>query len=326
MIRHHALELLLTLFASLSASAPAAVYAQAYPNKPVRLIVPAAPAGTTDILARMIAQKLTEALGQSVLVENRAGAGGIIGTEAVAKATPDGHTLIMGNIGPNAINYSLYKKLPYQASDLAAVALAASVPNVLVVPAALPVASVADLVALAKAKPGQIAFASSGSGQSIHLSGELFRISSGLNIVHVPYKGSGPALIDLVAGQVALMFDNLPSSLPLVNAGKLRALAVTSAARVAQLPNAPTMIESGFPGFEVTAWFGVLAPAKTPDVVIQRLNTEVVRALQLPEMRTRLTDLGATPGELSPQQFTAFMQAETEKWAKVVKSSGLQLE
>ena len=310
----------------IAAAVPAMAQGQSFPTKSIRLIVPAAPGGTADLSARILAQKLPDTLGQSVVVENRAGAGGIIGSETLVKSPPDGHTLVLGNIGPNAINYSLYSKLPYEAKDFAPVALVLSVPNVLVVPVGLPVQSVAQLVAMAKAKPGQVAFASSGTGQSIHLSGELFKLSTGLDIVHVPYKGAGPAVADLVAGQVAMMFDNIPSSMPHIRSGKLRPLAVTSSARLEQMPEVPTMIEAGYPGFVVTAWFGVLAPAKTPDAVVNRLNAEIVRVYTQPDVRERLHGLAATASNMSPSQFGDFIRAETDKWAKVVKSANLKAE
>jgi tripartite-type tricarboxylate transporter receptor subunit TctC len=316
----------LALAGMLAALAPAVAPAQTFPSKALRIIVPAAPGGTADLSARILAQKLPETLGQSVVVENRAGAGGIIGSETLVKSPPDGHTLILGNIGPNAINYSLYPRLPYEARDFAPVALVLSVPNVLVVPAGSSPTSVAQLVALAKAKPGQVSFASSGTGQSIHLSGELFKLSTGLDIVHIPYKGAGPAVADLVAGQVAMMFDNIPSSMPHIRSGKLRALAVTSAARLEQLAEVPTMIESGFPGFEVTAWFGVLAPAKTPEAVVQRLNAEIVRVYTQPDVRERLRGLAATASGMSPAQFGDFIRAETDKWSKVVRAANLKAE
>src|SRR5690349_12578544 len=240
-----------------------------YPTKPIRLIVPFPPAGTTDILARAVAQKLSETWGQQVVVDNHPGAGGNIGSDIVAKASPDGYTLLMGTVGTHAINPSLYAKMPYDhVKDFAPVILVAGVPNVLVVNPALPVKSVQELIVYGKANPGKLNFASSGNGTSIHLSGELFKTMTGIQMTHVPYKGSSPALTDLIAGQVQLMFDNLPSSLQFIKAGKLRALAVTSLERSSALPDVPTLAESGLPGFEVSSWFGVLAPAGTPNDII----------------------------------------------------------
>src|SRR5438034_5972010 len=251
--------------ALLVVAAPVALGQVAYPTKPVRLVVPFPAGGTTDLLARAAAQKLSEAWGQQVIVDNRPGAAGNIGAELVAKAAPDGYTLLMGTVGTHAINASLYAKMPYDhVKDFAPVILVAGVPNVLVVNPSLPVHSVQELIAYAKANPGKLNFASSGSGTSIHLSGELFKVMTGVQMTHVPYKGSAPALQDLLGGQVQLMFDNLPPSLPQIKAGRLRALAVTSATRAPALPDVPTVAEAGLPGFEASSWFGVLAPAGTP--------------------------------------------------------------
>jgi len=320
-------KFLRSLFACTSAVVLAALSpvaaAQNYPTKPIRLVVPFPAGGTTDILARAAAQKLSEALGQQVVVDNRPGAGGNIGADIVAKSAPDGYTLLMGTVGTHAINPSLYTKMPYDHfKDFVPVVLVAGVPNVLVVTPSLPVNSVQDLIKLAKDKPGQINFASSGSGTSIHLSGELFKTMTGVEMTHVPYKGSSPALTDLMGGQVQLMFDNLPSALPQIRGGKLRALAVTSTKRAPALPDVPTMAESGLPGFEASSWFGVLAPAGTPPAVVTRINTEINKWLQSPEAREQLLGQGAEAAGGSPQQFVAHIRAETEKWAKVVKASG----
>jgi len=301
--------------------------AQGYPNRPIKLVVPFPAAGTTDILARAAAQKLTESLGQAVVVDNRSGAGGNIGSDLVAKSTPDGYTLLMGTVGTHAINPSLYAKMPYDhIKDFVPVVLVASVPNVLVVNLDLPVNSVADLIKLAKAKPGAINFASSGSGTSIHLSGELFKTMAGVDMTHVPYKGSSPALTDVMGGQVQVMFDNLPSSLALIKAGKLRAIAVTSMVRAPALPNVPTINESGLPGFEASSWFGVLAPAGTPAPIVARINAEVNKWLQSADAREKLLAQGAEAAGGSPEQFAAFIRSETEKWAKVVKASGAKVD
>ena len=301
--------------------------AQGYPNRTIRLVVPFPAAGTTDILARAAAQKLTEAFGQSVVVDNRPGAAGNIGSDLVAKSAPDGYTLLMGTVGTHAINPSLYSKMPYDhVKDFVPVVLVAGVPNVLVVNPALPVNSVADLIKLAKDKPGQINFASSGSGTSIHLSGELFKTMAGVDITHVPYKGSSPALVDLIGGQVQIMFDNLPSALPQIKAGKLRAIAVTSLKRAPVLPDVPTISESGLPGFEASSWFGVLAPAGTPAPIVARINAEVNKWLQSAEAREKLLSQGAEAAGGSPEQFAQHIRAESEKWAKVVKASGAKVD
>ncbi|MDR3382699.1 Bug family tripartite tricarboxylate transporter substrate binding protein [Cupriavidus basilensis] len=307
--------------ATLAATGGAA--AADYPDKPVRLIVPAAAGGTTDIASRLVGKRLSELLGQPVVVENRAGAAGIVGVQALRQAAPDGYTLMMGNIGPNAINYGLYKQLPYRAEDFAPITMVVSVPNVLVVNAKVPARNVAELVALAKSQPGKLSFASSGTGQSVHLSGELFKKRTGIDIIHVPYKGAAPAVADLVAGQVTMMVDNLPSSLPHIQAGKLRALAVTSATRVAELPDVPTMKEAGLDDFQVTAWFGLVAPAGTPAAVVSRLQKTVAGILAEPEVKTRLADLGGVPGGDTPEHFARFIDAERVRWAKVVKDTGI---
>ncbi len=301
--------------------------AQTYPAKPIRLVVPFPPGGTTDILAREVGQRLSQSFGQSVVVDNRPGAAGNIGSELVAKSAPDGYTLLMATVGTHAINPSLYAKMPYDhVKDFAPVILVASVPNVLEVTPSLPVYTVADLIKLAKEKPGQINFASSGSGTSIHLSGELFKAMAGVDMTHVPYKGSAPAIADLIGGQVQVMFDNLPSSLPQIKAGKLRAIAMTSAQRAPALPEVPTIAESGLPGFEASSWFGLVAPAGTPPAIIARINAEVNQWLQSPEAKEKLLAQGAAAAGGSPEQFAAYISAETEKWARVVKASGAKVD
>ena len=300
-----------------------AAHAQTYPSQPIKMIVPFTAGGTTDILARTIGQKLGESLHQPVIVENRPGAGGNIGADAVAKAKPDGYTILMGTIGTQAINASLYSKMPYDsARDFAPITLVAIVPNVLMVHPSVPAKNVAELVALAKAKPGQLNFASSSTGGSPHLSGEMFKQMTGVDIVHVPYKGSAPAITDLLGGQVTLMFDNLPSGLPHVKAGKLRALGVTSAKRSPAAPDIPTIAESGVPGYEVDSWFGILAPAGTPTEIVNKLNAEIVRILKLPDVNDRLAEQGAQAVGDTPQHFAEHIRKETAKWAKVVKASG----
>jgi tripartite-type tricarboxylate transporter receptor subunit TctC len=300
-----------------------AASAQTFPNKPIRMVVPFSAGGTTDILARAVGQKLSESLGQQVVVDNKPGAGGNIGAQEVARAAPDGYTLVMGTVGTHGINPSLYKKMPYDhIKDFAPVSLVASVPNLLVVHPSVPVNSVKELIAHAKANPGKLNFASSGNGTSIHLSGELFKTMTGLQMTHVPYKGSAPAVTDLLGGQVQLMFDNMPSALPHAKGGKLKPLAVTSAKRFPGTPEIPTIAEAGVPGYEATSWFGVLAPAGTPKEIVNKLSTEIAKALKTPEMKKRLEEQGAEAVGSTPEEFAAHIKSETAKWAKVVKESG----
>jgi tripartite-type tricarboxylate transporter receptor subunit TctC len=316
-------SLVFAVLAGLSAAA----LAQAYPTHPVRLVVPFPAGGTTDILARAVAQQLTESLGQSFVVDNRPGAGGNIGADIVAKSPPDGYTLVMGTVGTHAINPSLYSKMPYDhVKDFVPIVLVAGVPNVLEVNTSVPVHTVNDLIKLAKEKPGQINFASSGAGTSIHLSGELFKTMAGVDMTHVPYKGSAPAITDLIGGQVQVMFDNLPSSLAQIKAGKLRAVAVTSLKRAPALPDVPTLNESGLPGFEASSWFGILGPAGTPPAVVTRINAEVNKWLQSPDAREKLLAQGAEAAGGTPESFVAHIKSETEKWAKVVKASGAKVD
>jgi tripartite-type tricarboxylate transporter receptor subunit TctC len=318
---------LVAAFAVTAVAVPAHAQAPAYPTKPIRLVVPFPPGGATDLLARDVGQKLTEAWGQSVVVDNRPGAGGNIGTELVAKAAPDGYTLEMGTVGTHAINASLYAKLPYDhVKDFVPVILVAGVPNVLVVNPSVPANTVAELIAYAKANPGKLNFASSGAGTSIHLSGELFKVMAGVQMTHIPYKGSAPAVQDLIGGQVQLMFDNLPPSLPQIKAGKLRALAVTSAARAPALPDVPTLAESGLPGFEASSWFGVLAPAGTPPAIVAKLNAEIAKWLATPEAKEKLSKQGANAAGGTPEDFAKHIAVETAKWAKVVKESGAKVD
>ncbi len=297
-----------------------------YPRKPIRIVVPVAPGGGTDFTARLLGQKLTEALGQTVVVDNRPGAAGNLGVELVAKATPDGYTLVMP-ITSFPINPGLYSKLPFDTvKDFAPVVLAASAPLLLVVNPGVPAQSVKDLVALAKAKPGQMNYANSGSGTTAHLASELFKRMAGVEIVNVPYKGGGPAVIDLIAGQVQIFFSTIPAALQQVKAGRLRALAVTSSKRVTELPDMPTVSESGLPGFEVVGWFGLFAPAGTPKPVITRLNGELVKILNIPATRERLSGHGLIPGGGTPGELGAFLKAEIVKWGKVIKEAGIRVE
>ena len=301
--------------------------AQAYPTKPVTIIVPFAAGGTTDILARIIGQALTAELGQSVVVDNRAGAGGNIGGQAAAKATPDGHTLFMGTVGTHAINASLYKKMPFDpVKDFAPLTRVANVPNLLVANPAQPYKSVKDLIAYAKANPGKVNFGSSGNGSSIHLSGELFKSLAKVDMQHVPYKGSAPAVTDLLGNQIGIMFDNMPSAIQHVRSGKLVPLAVTTAKRSPELPNVPTIAEAGVPGYEATSWFGMFAPAGTPAPVLAKLNAAIVKVLAQPDVKKKINEQGAEVYSETPEQFAAFIQAESVKWCKVVKESGASLD
>jgi tripartite-type tricarboxylate transporter receptor subunit TctC len=319
--------LALALAASTIAVVAAADAQTAFPIKPVRVVVPFPAGGTTDLLARAASQKLSATWGQQAIVDNRPGAAGNIGAELVAKAPADGYTLLMGTVGTHAINASLYPRMPYDhAKDFAPVILVAGVPNVLVVHPSLPVNSVQELIAFAKANPGRLNFASSGSGTSIHLSGELFKVMTGVQMTHIPYKGSAPALADLVGGQVQLMFDNLPSSLAFIKAGKLRALAVTSAQRSPALPDVPTVAESGVSGFEASSWFGLLAPAGTPRDVVTKINADTQKWLASPDAKDKLAAQGAAAAGGSPEDFAKHIEAETAKWARVVKESGARVE
>jgi tripartite-type tricarboxylate transporter receptor subunit TctC len=309
------------LGASLAASLPAAAQGT-YPDHAVRVIVGFSAGGTTDVVARVIAKELSDELGQSFVVENKPGAGSNIAAELVTKAPPDGYTLLMMAV-TSAINQTLYPKLKFDITrDLTAVALGAKVPNILVVNPKLPINSVKELVDYANKNPGKLNFASSGSGTSIHLTGELFKLQTRLDVAHIPYKGSAPALTDLVGGQVQFMFDNMPSSWPLVQSGKLRALAITSAKRSATAPDLPTMAELGYKDFDISSWFGLMAPAGTPAPIIDKLNAAVNKALAKPDVQKRLSDLGADIQQLSPAQFSAFVKKEVDSWGPVVKSSG----
>lgn len=318
-----ALTLLLMLVA---AAAAAAQPAANYPNKPIRIIVPQSAGGSTDLTARLVAQKLADALGQTVVVDNRPGAGSIIGTDIVAKALPDGYTLLVV-ASSITLNPSLHKKLPFDPiRDLAPITQLSAFPNMLVVHPTVPVKSVQELIAFAKSRPGQINYGSSGAGTGTHLSAELFKSMTGVDMVHVPYKGGGPAVVALLGGQVQLNFATIPSVLPHVRTGKLRAVAVTTLKRSPAAPEVPTIAESGVPGYDHGPWNGMLAPAKTPKAIIARLNAEVARIVHMPEAKAVLVHEGAEPVGNTPEEFAAVIRTETVKWAKVIKTAGIKPE
>ncbi|MCW8175875.1 Bug family tripartite tricarboxylate transporter substrate binding protein [Verminephrobacter aporrectodeae] len=329
-----AAALALACTAALPGIAARAQGVAAWPGKPVRIVVPFAPGGSTDILARAMVPELTRAFGQPFIVDNRAGAGGSVGSEIVAKAPGDGYTLLMGTVGTHGINRALYAKLPYDpVKDFAPITLVAAVSNVMVMSAdrakSLGVHSVQDFIRVARARPGKMNMASSGNGTSSHLAGELFKSMTGTFMLHLPYRGSSPALADLLAGNVDVMFDNLPSSMAQIRAGRLSALAVTSAERASALPDVPTVEQVGGPalkGYEASAWFGLLAPAGTPPEIVDRIRQEVARSLATPAMKERLTALGAIPGGNTPAEFARHIDAEHRKWAQVVQTSGARVD
>lgn len=305
---------------------------EAWPNKPLKIVVPFAPGGTTDILARAIAPELGKALGQSVVVDNRPGAGGNVGAELVAKSAPDGYTFLMGTVGTHGINKALYAKLPYDPQkDFAPVTLVAGVPNVMVMNAdkakALNIHTVKDFIAYAKTHPGRLNMASSGNGTSIHLAGELFKSRTGVFMTHIPYRGSGPALLDLVGGNMDVMFDNLPSAMPHIKAGKLKAFGVTSQQRSSAMPELPTLEEAAqLTGFEASSWFGLLAPSGTPTAIVNRVQQETANALNSPAIKEKLLAQGAVPSGNTPQAFAKVIETELSKWATVVKASGAKVD
>ncbi len=305
----------------------AAAFAQSYPDKPVKLIVPFPPGGPTDGMARIIGQKLAETWKQSVVIDNRGGAGGGIAAEAASKAPADGYTVFFATTGTQAINPSLYEKLPYDPiKDFAPISLVATTANILVVNPSLPVKTVKELIAYAKANPGKLTFGSAGNGSSNHLAGELFNTMAGVNMTHVPYKGSAAALNDLLGGQLSMMWDVLSTAMPHVATGKTRPLGVTSLKRSAIAPEVPTIDESGLPGYEVTLWFGVLAPSATPRVIVDKINADLKTILATPDMKERLAKLGAAPAYTTPEQFEALEKSDIAKWSKVVKASGAKVD
>ena len=297
--------------------------AEHYPDRVVRIINPYPPGGSVDVMARILAQKLTEALGQQVIVENRSGGGGNTGSDFVAKAEPDGYTLLFTAPGPLTVNQTLYSKLPFDPTkDFAPIALFATAPIVLIVNPGVPANNVQELIALARREPGKINFASAGNGTTNHLSGELFKSMAKIDIVHVPYRGAGPAMNDLIAGHVQMFFDLMPVVLPQIAASKARALANAGAKRPSALPNVPTVAEQGLPGFDASSWYGLVAPAKTPEPVLAKLREEVAKALKAPDVVGRIRELGSEPGTAFGDDFRAFLAAETKKWAEVIRASG----
>jgi len=306
--------------------APAHAADDDYPNRPVKIVVPFAPGGSTDVVARILAEKLAAELKQSFVVDNRPGAGGNIGADAVAKSAPDGYTLLMGTTGVLSINGHLYKNLAYDPDkDFAPVSYTSLITNILVVNPDVPVRTVPELIRAAKSKPGSLTFASSGAGSSTHLSGELFKSLAGVEILHVPYRGSSQALIDVMSGQVTMLFDNAPSSLPFVQQGKLRAIAVTSTKRLPNLPDIPTIDESGVPGYESLSWSGIIAPAATPRAIINKLNAAIDRILAMEDVKQRFAALGVEPVGGPPEVFARHIRAESEKWGRLIKSANITI-
>ena len=320
----HSLAVLAAVAALLLAADEAS--AQSYPTRSIRLVAPSTPGDAPDVIARLVAERLSTALGQQVVVENRPGTGGVVGSEVVAKAPPDGYTLIMGNAGSHGINAAVYSSLPYNIlKDFAPVSQIAIAPNIFVVNPELPVRTIPEFIAYAKARPGQLSYASGGNGSSSHMSMELLKSMAGIDVVHVPYKGSTPALTDVIGGQVAVMSVNMPPAVPHVKAGKLRALAVTTRTRTPSLPDLPTVGET-LPGYETVAWFGVLAPTGTPKEIVNRLATELGRIARSPDMRERLAGMGAEPVGGTPDEFAAVMARDIAKWTTLAKSVGIKID
>src|SRR6185369_6338037 len=314
------------IFSVVLAAMPPLATAQAYPAKPIRWISPWPAGGANDIFSRAIGQKIGESLGQQVLVDNRPGAAGTIGSDIAAKAPADGYTLVMGSSPTHAIAPALYPALPYDPlRDFSAVTLVGSVPNVLVLHPSVPAKTVKEFIAVAKARPGKLNFASTGNGTSQHLSAELFKFMAGLDMVHIPYKGTAPALTELVAGQVDLAFENMPALVPHIQAGRLRALAVTTAKRSAIMPELPTIAEAALPGYDASVWFGVFVPAGTPRPVIDRLHAEILKALQTPDLKSRMVSMGTEVSGMGPDDFAAYVRKEIPKWANLVKAAGVKV-
>jgi len=315
------------LVLALAAGFASLTSAQPYPTKPIKLVAPSTPGDAPDVIARLVADKLSTALGQQVVVENRPGAGGVVGSDYVAKAVPDGYTLIMGNAGSHGINAAVYSKLPYDIQrDFAPVSQVAVAPNVMVINPSVPASTLAEFIAYAKANPGKLSYASGGNGSSAHMSMELFKSMSGIDIQHVPYKGSSPALTDVVSGQVVAFIGNMPPTVPLIKAGKLRAIAVTTKSRSALMPELPTITEAGLPGFETVAWFGVLAPAGTPPEVVNRLSAEIAKIAKSPEIREKLVAMGAEPVGSTPEEFKAVIDRDIAKWKPLAQRVGIKID
>jgi len=320
----HAIALTLVIVAAVCVQSASG---QSYPSKPVRIVVPFAPGSTIDIIGRIIAPKLTEALGQPVLVDNRPGAGGMVGMDAVAKAPPDGHTLVIGALGPLAMNPALYPKTPFDpVRDFAAVSLLATGPVAIAVHPSVPARNVKELIELAKRQPGKLNFGSPGVGTSPHLTGELLKMLTGTDIVHVPYKGNAEALTDLVSGRVSIVFTGVPPVVPLVKAGRVRLLATTGRQRTVQLPDVPTIVEAGLPGAQVLIWYGVVAPIATPTELVARLNREIVKIMQAPDTREKFSQQGIEPETSTPEQFAQLIREEYARWTKVIRTVGIKLE
>lgn len=311
---------------AVAVAAPLA-WGQTYPAKPIKLVAPSTPGDAPDVIARLVADKLSVALGQTVVVENRPGAGGVVGSDAVAKAAPDGYTLIMGNAGSHGINAAVYSKLPYDIQrDFAPVSQVAIAPNVMVINPSVPANTVAEFISYAKSQPGKLSYASGGNGSSAHMSFELFKSMAGVDIQHIPYKGSSPALADVAGGQVVGFIGNMPPTVPLIKAGKLRALAVTTTTRSALMPELPTIAEAGLPGFETVAWFGVLAPAGTPPEIVNRLSAEIGKIARSPEMREKLVAMGAEPVGGTPAEFKAVIDRDIAKWKPLAQKVGIKVD
>ena len=320
-------NLILSLAALAALCAGPALAQDRWPSKPITYIVPFPPGGTTDVLARILGQKLGAALGTTIVVENKPGAGGNVGSEVVAKAAPDGYTLLGGTISSHSINVSLYPKLPYDpVTSFQPITLIGTNPNILVVNASSPYKSVQDVTAALKAKPGSLSYASAGNGTSQHLSAELYKYMAGVDMVHIPYKGSGPAIQDVIGGQVPMMFDTSVVAGPHIEGGRLRALAVTSAKRASAFPNVPTMAESGVPGYDVVSWQAIFAPAGTPKPIVDRLHAEIAKILKDPEVQERLAKLGLDPSGMTPAELAAFQKVEIDKWAKVIKAANIKID
>ena len=315
------------ILAVLSVAIPLPAYAQAYPSRPVKLVVPFPPGGSLDFTGRLIAQRLTEMWGQSVVVENKPGAGGNIGADFVAKSAPDGYTILLGALSTHAVNPNLYAKMPYDAvKDFAPITLIAITPNVLVINAATPVNNVREFIAWTKANPGKLAFGSGSNGSAGHLAGELYKVETGTDAVHIPFKGGAPATQALLAGDTQFMFDNLANAMTQVKAGKLKALAVTTAERSKLVPELPTMAEAGLPGFDISTWYGLFAPAGTPPAIVAKWNADVTKILTSPDVRAKLMADGAEPAPDTPEQFAQMIARELAKYARIIKASGAKVD